>query len=148
MVLMSLLITNFTPCSSVSMVNFRQANANQGKYLWHKGCVINFTISRICVMRLIIAIHFCFFCKFYLLSSNYVKTRGNNYDKSVGVMNMINYIIVISINYKHRLMAAYVNRNWLLQSRFLFDRRFNRFFRIIHGLSKYRYIIQWLLLSV
>ena len=79
---MSLLTTNFTPCSSVSIVNFEQGNAGWGKYLWHKGLIKSFaftyTFPRTCAMCLIIAIHsvFFFFCWFYLLC-NYAKTRGN-----------------------------------------------------------------------
>ena len=69
---MSLLITNFTPCSSVSIVDFEQANAGRGKYLCHKGLIrsVAFTgvFPRICAMRLIVAIYSLFFCKFYLLS--------------------------------------------------------------------------------
>ena len=37
-------------------------------------------------------------------------------------MNTANYTIVIGISYKHQLMTAYVNKNLLLKSRFLFDR--------------------------
>ena len=76
----SLLIMNFTPCSSASIVHFVQANADWGKYLWHKGLIESFaftcTFPRICAMRLIIAIHFCFLQ--VLLLVFYVQTRGNN----------------------------------------------------------------------
>ena len=51
-----------------------------------------------------------------------MKTGENNYVKSGGVVSMVNYTIVINISYNNRLMAAYENRNWLLQSRFLFDK--------------------------
>ena len=74
-VLVSLLITNFTPCSSVSIVNFEQANAGWGKYLWHKGLIKSFAFTRIfpgiCAMRLIVVF-------LQVLSFIYVKTRGNN----------------------------------------------------------------------
>ena len=51
-----------------------------------------------------------------------MKTGENNYVKSGWVVSMVNYTIVINISYNNRLMAAYENRNWLLQSRFLFDK--------------------------
>ena len=51
-----------------------------------------------------------------------MKTGENNYVKSGGAVSMVNYTIVINISYNNRLMAAYENRNWLLQSRFLFDK--------------------------
>ena len=51
-----------------------------------------------------------------------MKTGENNYVKSGGVVSMVNYTIVINISYNNRLMTAYENRNWLLQSRFLFDK--------------------------
>ena len=51
-----------------------------------------------------------------------MKTGENNYVKSGGVVSMVNYTIVINISYNNCLMAAYENRNWLLQSRFLFDK--------------------------
>ena len=71
-VLVSLLITNFTPCSSVSIGNFEQANAGWGKYLRHKGFIKGFASThifpRICVMHLTVVIYSLFFCKFYFLS--------------------------------------------------------------------------------
>ena len=53
-------------------VDFEQANASWGKYLWHKGIIETFafthTFPRICAMHLTITIHSLAFRNIYLLS--------------------------------------------------------------------------------
>ena len=68
-----LVFLNVFSVSSVSIVEFEQANASWGKYLWHKGLIKSFaftgTFPRISAMRLSVTIHSLAFCKFYFLSN-------------------------------------------------------------------------------